>query len=280
MNRLKEATSKSISLFISLCLYLFGTIFVGIFPDKAREVLGDTIVAIYNYFPIWGWVIVGVLFFVAIFIFNVFTVSKEKTTSSEKDLGTQITEIEISQTGNSNVGKQSAGTIINNFGKVEGEIKDNNAFAKKTYKSESALQICKLAEEFKHKFQFIRYASTLQTERDELSEGRSIWLLRQKKAEESLRNLIDYFKSSKYYFDCRIEVEEELQKLSSIFISYSNSLEMWEDRKNMQVFTPSLNTSSFQTDIFGSSADKIMKETDEIIEKITLILTPYIRGEK
>ena len=82
MKKLKAAISKSMGQFIGLCLYLFGTIFIGIFQDEAREILGDKILSIYNYLPIWVWIIIGMVIFVVIFVFNYRkNYSPEETTS-------------------------------------------------------------------------------------------------------------------------------------------------------------------------------------------------------
>jgi diguanylate cyclase (GGDEF)-like protein len=84
ISSLREATSKSVGQFVGFCLYLFGTIFIGIFPDKAREALGDGIMAIYNYFSVWEWVLVGVLIFLAFFVFNIISVSKNRNSENKE----------------------------------------------------------------------------------------------------------------------------------------------------------------------------------------------------
>ncbi len=154
----------------------------------------------------------------------------------------------------------------------------------KVDKANVALQVCKLSQDFADKFEFIRYPQTQPSELNELSKDEDVLILRQKKAKESFRRLVDFIEPDlKYQFDCRRELEESLQKLSNILNSYSFNVYAWVDAKSKQEYMPRgvlIEADSFIEAIYGEAGNKAINEARDIVERIKQLLEPYIRHEK
>lgn len=141
---------KSTRRFIALLVFIFGTIFIGIFPEKANELLGKRIISIYNYFSVGTWIGIGILVFVAILIWDLLVLMRQKKwETSKSDKPDVQVNTKIQQAGNQNTGKQSASIINNYFGdsvtKTEDQVEtvaDGILLAEdKIYKLQSAFVI-------------------------------------------------------------------------------------------------------------------------------------------
>jgi len=151
--------------------------------------------------------------------------------------------------------------------------------------SETAVQLCRLAEEFSCRFRHIRDAGVFEDEITKDSANENIFLVRQNKAKDSISKLIEIFQSTKYYFDCRVELEQNMDKLVNLIQKYSRALELYADLRGQQVRLalpgtplPYGNLDNFMDELFQSGATRTFDEVDKIVETITQMLLPYIRG--
>jgi hypothetical protein len=160
---------------------------------------------------------------------------------------------------------------------AKGETKDEKI---EFDKEKSSLELCQLAQGFNDKFHFIRYAMASESERQQMDTGKDVFLLRRQNSEDSFRKLSAYFEKTKWYLydDDRKSIEDDIQKLWRIFLVYSNNVQMYVDQKN--TMGAGIIHADLIEQVFGEPADKALNQSDDTVEDMIKLLTPYVRGEK
>jgi hypothetical protein len=189
---------------------------------------------------------------------------------STREYGTAIFANKIREANGGRI-TLSTGTYLN--------VPSISSLIKNFTTAEIALEICRLAENFKDRFGHIRDQATLEGEVSEVTAGKNLWILRKDQTERVFYKLRDLFEPAKFQYDCRKDVEDNLQKLFGIFQRYSNSVNMWVSLSSSPLYHGnSLN--GLVDAVFGSPATQYINEVDATVETIVQLFIPYIRGEK
>jgi len=139
-------------------------------------------------------------------------------------------------------------------------IKDLNKEFPNLNRKDSALQIVNYAEEFRDRFWRIKGMQAYPDEQEKIITGEktNIFVMRRDNARESFKQLYECFELYKFQFNCRKELRDSINEMWSIFKPYSDKLDFWSDQK--------------------SPLEKQMKRVDEIVEKISQLLAPYVNA--